>query len=425
MKGTPRMKYVVFVILVSSSLVANTMQSFSNLRVVDFNHENQLGGTVGTSCPEDSLAPSNLAIDDSDSTLWSDTTCGIEPELRWFYEFAEAKKITKIVIKYWTLSTKWNIEILAESKGGMNTIGLYSLPSSFQSEEASSEPREASIYFRPSSVYERYILKYVNKDPNGGNGFGLYNVQMFEEVPIKERIQTAVGEVKTLVEGVKKKLDKATSKGSVRLRKANGDYITSLIGATSRLNSDNTAQVPIEERILTAIGEVKTLVEGVKETLDEATSEGSVRLRKADGDYITSLIGATSQLNSDYTGRLEVKIGGRWGTVCTNHDDLIQRDRIGVRKTPQYRDNVFNMTLAMVVCGMLGSESGGFVYGKLQGKRAGETGQLTGGTGFIALRDLLCHGSETSLLNCPRRNFDQNRQRCGHQYDLTVSCARA
>jgi len=149
--------------------------------VVDFNHENRLGGIVGTSCPEDSLAPSNLAIDDSDSTLWTDTTCGIEPELRWFYEFAEAKKIMKIVIKYWTLSTKWNIEILAESKGGMNTIGLYSLPSSFQSEEASSEPREASIYFRPSSVYEKYILKYVNKDPNGGNGFGLYNVQMFED----------------------------------------------------------------------------------------------------------------------------------------------------------------------------------------------------------------------------------------------------
>jgi len=189
----------ITLVVLAMGMIKTHAATWRNAVGIDFDRENRLGGTVGASCAENSLNPPNLAIDDSDSTKWKCSTSRIEHEAFWFYEFAEAKKITEVYIKYWTRSKKWNIEILAELTGGINTVGLYSLPSSFRSAKRSNEAREASIYIGHSTFYEKYIVKYVNKDPDGGFGFGLYNVQMFEEIPIKERIQTTVGVVKTLV----------------------------------------------------------------------------------------------------------------------------------------------------------------------------------------------------------------------------------
>ena len=93
-------------------------------------------------------------------------------------------------------------------------------------------------------------------------------------------------------------------------------------------------------------------------------------------------------------GRLEICSGGIWGTVCDNSWDT--------------RD-------AKVVCRQLG-----FNTTVVQAFRmAFPFGQ---GTGPIFLDNVLCTGSEQSLLLCPRINPDGDPT-CGHSEDAGVRCS--
>ncbi|KAM7134069.1 HHIP-like protein 1 [Macrochelys suwanniensis] len=90
-------------------------------------------------------------------------------------------------------------------------------------------------------------------------------------------------------------------------------------------------------------------------------------------------------------GRLEVLVGGRWGTVC---------------------DDLFDRRAAAVVCRQLG-------YGQaLRVARRAEFGQ--GAALPILLDDVRCRGSERSLLEC--RSAPPGRHNCAHSEDVGVVC---
>jgi deleted-in-malignant-brain-tumors protein 1 len=108
----------------------------------------------------------------------------------------------------------------------------------------------------------------------------------------------------------------------------------------------------------------------------EACTAGEVRL-------------VNGQSNSQ--GRLEVCIGGLWGTVC---------------------DNQFHNVDAQVVCKQLG-----LPYAGAEAKHNAYFGQ---GSDHIALTSLYCTGSETQLFSC---NFQTGSAvTCGHSNDVGVIC---
>ncbi|KAJ8370120.1 hypothetical protein SKAU_G00101480 [Synaphobranchus kaupii] len=92
-------------------------------------------------------------------------------------------------------------------------------------------------------------------------------------------------------------------------------------------------------------------------------------------------------------GRVEVRVGGQWGTVC---------------------DDYWEMRDAHVVCRELGC---GY---PLFAPRWASFGQ---GMGLIALDDVACLGSETSLLNCGHMGHGQHN--CFHYEDASVVCSDA
>ncbi|XP_053376486.1 uncharacterized protein LOC123534263 [Mercenaria mercenaria] len=96
--------------------------------------------------------------------------------------------------------------------------------------------------------------------------------------------------------------------------------------------------------------------------------------------------GSTSQ-----RGRVEVSAdGSHWGTVC---------------------DDAFNNNAAKVVCRMLGYPTSNARYDT----------SVSQGTGPIFLDDVVCTGSEESLLLCKHSSWgDEN---CGHGEDVGVVCA--
>lgn len=88
-------------------------------------------------------------------------------------------------------------------------------------------------------------------------------------------------------------------------------------------------------------------------------------------------------------GRLEVYIGGQWGTVC---------------------DDYFRGIDATVVCTQLGYSSGQAVY------------QTYGaGTGPIVMDDVNCNSSSTNLFGCQYTNTTQAN--CRHSEDVGVRCS--
>jgi len=92
---------------------------------------------------------------------------------------------------------------------------------------------------------------------------------------------------------------------------------------------------------------------------------------------------------SPQAGRLQVYYSGTWGTVC---------------------DDLFTHAAASVVCYMLG-------YGR--------TGQFIrnrygAGRGTIWLDNVLCRGTETSIVNCRRNAWGSHD--CGHSEDVSVLC---
>lgn len=94
---------------------------------------------------------------------------------------------------------------------------------------------------------------------------------------------------------------------------------------------------------------------------------------------------------NEMEGRVEVLYNNSWGTVC---------------------DDQWDINSGNVVCRMLGFA---------KAIRAPGGAQFGQGNGSIVLDDVTCHGHETSLLDCQRRDFlDQN---CGHSEDAGVVCS--
>ncbi|XP_031551132.1 uncharacterized protein LOC116288477 [Actinia tenebrosa] len=89
-------------------------------------------------------------------------------------------------------------------------------------------------------------------------------------------------------------------------------------------------------------------------------------------------------------GRVEVFYNGSWGTVC---------------------DDNWNLKDANVVCRSLGLPNA---------TSAPYSASFGPGTGPIWMDDVLCSGSESSLLECPHKGFGSHD--CGHAEDAGVSC---
>ena len=90
------------------------------------------------------------------------------------------------------------------------------------------------------------------------------------------------------------------------------------------------------------------------------------------------------------TGRVEMYYNSTWGTVCDDHWSN------------------FN---AKVVCKQLGFGSYGTTL----------TGSsVPDGSGNIWLDDVQCSGTETHILNCPRKPVGDHN--CGHGEDVGVTC---
>lgn len=97
----------------------------------------------------------------------------------------------------------------------------------------------------------------------------------------------------------------------------------------------------------------------------------------------------TIKTTNAFFGRLEVKYGDDWGTVC---------------------DDSFTHIAATVACRMLGFFNGiGF-----------HSAQRGYGSGDILLDDVICQGSETSIFDCQHQGIRQHN--CGHHEDVSVKC---
>ncbi|XP_025112203.1 deleted in malignant brain tumors 1 protein-like [Pomacea canaliculata] len=96
--------------------------------------------------------------------------------------------------------------------------------------------------------------------------------------------------------------------------------------------------------------------------------------------------------SNNSAGRVEMKVNGTWGTVCSD---------------------LWNTMDAMVVCGMLGFSR--------TGSQAVVSSQFGHGSGPIWLDDVQCTGYEESLLNCRSKPLGQTN--CDHTQDAGVICS--
>ena len=93
---------------------------------------------------------------------------------------------------------------------------------------------------------------------------------------------------------------------------------------------------------------------------------------------------------SDYEGRLEIYYNGQWGTVC---DDYFNS----------------NPNAGIVACRQLGF--GGFI----------SQFNANGGTDIILLDDVVCTGSESTLMACSNSGWGNHN--CGHSQDVGIICS--
>ena len=92
-----------------------------------------------------------------------------------------------------------------------------------------------------------------------------------------------------------------------------------------------------------------------------------------------------------YSGRVEIQVGGEWGTVC---------------------GDTWTENEADVVCRQLGYEY----------SRSADTRAYYGpGRGRIWLRNVTCDGGESKLTDCTHSTDVDN---CDHFYDAGVSCIK-
>ena len=92
-------------------------------------------------------------------------------------------------------------------------------------------------------------------------------------------------------------------------------------------------------------------------------------------------------------GRVEINVGGVWGTVC---------------------DDWWDINDAQVVCRMLNLSSA---------TAAPRDAAFGEGRGPIWLDDVRCTGNETSLMSCPHNGLGSHD--CGHYEDAGVVCGSA
>ncbi|XP_019859517.1 PREDICTED: muscle, skeletal receptor tyrosine-protein kinase-like [Amphimedon queenslandica] len=93
-------------------------------------------------------------------------------------------------------------------------------------------------------------------------------------------------------------------------------------------------------------------------------------------------------------GRLEICINGDWGTVC---------------------DDMWSHTNAQVVCRQLGYSTDGAVFL--------EKAFFGAGNGSILLDDVVCSGSEDTILQCRHSSFGSHN--CVHDEDVGVHCSES
>jgi deleted-in-malignant-brain-tumors protein 1 len=94
---------------------------------------------------------------------------------------------------------------------------------------------------------------------------------------------------------------------------------------------------------------------------------------------------------SEYEGRVEICVGGQWGTVC---------------------DDSWGQQEALIVCRQLGYSQAGFTF---------LTDSFFGnGTGPIFLNRTACNGNEADLLDCS--HFPYSSSSCNHGQDSGVIC---
>jgi len=257
-----------------------------------------------------------------------------------------------------------------------------------------------------------------------------------EAATINERIESAVGEAKTVLDEMKtiqagmktvqdeiltsvRKLEAGSWKleaGSPRLGPGNKDQQVrrQRLGgegqeARAKRPGSQRAKRPeaetINERIESAVGEAKTVLDemktiqaGMKTVQDEILTSvrkletGSWKLEspnKSDIEKGVRLVDANGKIG--FSGRLEVYRDGEWGTVC---DDGLDSE---------------GQNLATVVCRMLGRTGGTVQLG-------GRT--HTAGSGTIHLDDVKCDGTELSIFDCPHTTTTN----CSHSEDAGVTC---
>lgn len=93
--------------------------------------------------------------------------------------------------------------------------------------------------------------------------------------------------------------------------------------------------------------------------------------------------------SSPTSGRVEILVNGEWGTMC---------------------DDLWNVHAATVVCRQLGYLTDSPIS-LTQG----------GGSGPIQLDDVVCNGTESTLLDC--QHLDIGTSNCNHAEDIWVTCA--
>merc|ERR1712212_1182471 len=163
---------------------------------------------------------------------------------------------------------------------------------------------------------------------------------------------------------------------------------------------------PVQRAMNKKLKEVKKDVAGIETGQAKILfSPGrGVRLVGQDGKiYYSSKNGPTS-------GRLEVLVDGRWGTVCDDSFEIgnggnWQKDPKDPSDSTHSTENRNN--LATVVCRMLGKSSGN-AYG---------LAKFGPGSGDIFMDNVECTGSEDTIFKC--KYVTEN---CDHKEDVGVTC---
>ena len=122
---------------------------------------------------------------------------------------------------------------------------------------------------------------------------------------------------------------------------------------------------------------------------DDVTAYGPDDCRDGQGNVVETC--------STREGRLEIAHDGVWGTVC---DDYWTDDDAAV---------------ACRQLGFPGSEPNGGRFLKAHFGSAGDSVP-------IWLDDMLCHGHEERLMDCPRNNVEIGEHNCDHEEDVGVRC---